>query len=312
MLTTALKFSPNEIADLEHGKVVKHTLPATSAGEVAAVGGVRVNASKERFVAAYRDIVHFKKNPSVLQIGRFSNPPSLSDLDGLTITPDDFNLRRCRVGDCDIRLPADGIHRFEKEIDWKKPDADAKAAALFKEMLFENVRAYTGGGPGRMTQYDDDSMPVLPVEDFQGVLKNSPYIDTARPGLGGYLASYPAEPLPGVEDFVYWSKEKFGFAPFISVTHVTLTAAGPHEYIATTRDVYSSRYFDASLALVIASDSVADPHAFYLFYVNRSRASALRGSFARIRRSIVERRVRGSLDENLRDIKQRLEHLSSN
>ena len=302
-----LKFSAGEVADLEHGSIVRHTLPATAPGEVAAVGAVRIHASKERFAAAYRDIVHFKRNPGVLEIGRFSNPPQLSDLESLTINHDDFDLRGCRIGDCDIRLPAAAIRRFEKEIDWKRPDADAKAASLFKQMLLDNVRSYVSGGPGRITQYDDDKMPVLPVEDFQGLLKSSPYIESAFPGLRAHLASYPAEPLPGAEDFLYWSKEKFGIAPFISVTHVTLAPEGAHEYVATTRDVYSSRYFNASLALVIASDSVSDPHSFYLFYVNRSRASALRGAFARIRRSIVERRARGSLEENLRDVKQRLE-----
>ena len=302
-----LKFSAGEVADLEHGSIVRHTLPATAPGEVAAVGAVRIHASKERFAAAYRDIVHFKRNPGVLEIGRFSNPPQLSDLESLTINHDDFDLRGCRIGDCDIRLPAAAIRRFEKEIDWKRPDADAKAASLFKQMLLDNVRSYVSGGPGRITQYDDDKMPVLPVEDFQGLLKSSPYIESAFPGLRAHLASYPAEPLPGAEDFLYWSKEKFGIAPFISVTHVTLAPEGAHEYVATTRDVYSSRYFNASLALVIASDSVSDPHSFYIFYVNRSRASALRGAFARIRRSIVERRARGSLEENLRDVKQRLE-----
>ena len=312
VLVRDLKFSAEDLADLERGRIVKHTLPATATGEVAAVGGVRVNAGKERFAAAYRDIVHFKRNASVLEIGRFGSPPEPSDLDALTIDPDDFDLRNCRVGDCDIRLPADGIRRFEKEIDWRRPDAEAKAAALFKQMLIDNVRAYTSGGPGRITEYDDDSTPILPVEAFHAVLKSSPYIDALRPGLAAHLASFPADPLPGAEDFLYWSKEKFGFAPFISVTHVTLTPEGPHEYIATTRDVYSSRYFDASLALVVARDSVRHANAFYLFYVNRSRASALRGSFAKIRRSIVERRVRGSLEENLRDVKARLELNSSN
>ena len=313
LLAGDLKFSAGEIADLQQGKIVKHTLPATAAGEVAAVGAVRVNAPKERFLSAYRDIVHFKRNENVLEIGRFGNPPELSDLDGLSITKEDFDLRTCRVGSCDIRLPADGIHRFEREIDWKRPDADARAATLFKEMLLDNVRAYLNGGsgPARITQYDDDNTPVTPVADFQAVLKSSPYLDIALPGLSAHLSSFPSESLPGVEDFLYWSKEKFGFAPFISVTHVTLAPQGAHDYVATTRDVYSSRYFDASLALVIASDSVSDAHAFYLVYTNRSRASALRGAFSRIRRSIVERRARGSLDENLRGIKQRLE-LGSN
>ena len=311
LLAGDLKFSAGDISDLQQGKIVKHTLPATAPGEVAAVGAVRVNAPKERFLTAYRDIVRFKRNEDVLQIGRVSNPPELSDLDGLSITKEDFDLRNCRVGDCDIRLPADGIHRFEKEIDWKQPDADAHAALLFKQMLVDNIRAYLSGGPGRITQYDDGTQPITPVADFQAVLKSSPYLDTALPGLSAHLASFPSESLPGAEDFLYWSKEKFGFAPFISVTHVTLAPQGMHDYVATTRDVYSSRYFNASLALVVASDSIHDAHAFYLVYANRSRASALRGAFAKIRRSIVERRARGSLDENLRGIKRRLE-LGSN
>jgi hypothetical protein len=163
------------------------------------------------------------------------------------------------------------------------------------------------GGPGRITEYDDDRAPIKPVEDFQALLKSSPYVEQALPGLAAHLASYPAEPMAGAEDFLYWSKEKFGIAPFISVTHVTLVTANPRQYVATTRDVYSSRYFDASLALVVASDSVGDAQSFYLFYVNRSRASALRGPFSRIRRSIVERRVKGSLEDNLRAVKGRLE-----
>jgi hypothetical protein len=311
LLVRDLKFSSGEIADLEHGKVVRHTLPPTAAGEVAVVGGVRIHSTKDRFVAAYRDIVRFKRSASVLEIGRFSHPPEPSDLDKLTITPDDFDLRRCRVGDCDIRLPADDIHRFAKEIDWTRPDAEAKAAALFKQMLFDHVRAYTGGGPGLITQYDDDSRPIRPNDDFHALIKSSPYIDTAFPGLGAHLASYPADPLPGADDFLYWSKEKFGIAPFISVTHVTLAPESPHQYVATTRDVYSSRYVDASVALAIASDSVGDPQSFYLFYVNRSRANALRGALARIRRSIVERRVRGSLEENLAAVKLRLEQTTN-
>src|SRR3954464_13177625 len=69
LLTAELKFSSGDLTDLEQGKVVKHMLPPTSSGEVAAVGGIRINAPRERFIAAYRDIVRFKRGPSVLQIG---------------------------------------------------------------------------------------------------------------------------------------------------------------------------------------------------------------------------------------------------
>ena len=307
LLTQEFKFSPEDIADLERGKVIKRGLDASSPGEVAAVGAVRVRASRELLLERYRDIAQFKRGPNVPEVGRFSHIPTLDDLAGLTIGPQDVDVRTCRVGRCDIRLSAEAIGRFQREIDWKAKDADQRAAALFKQLLFEHVRAYVSGGVGRITQYDDERRAVHPLEEFAGLLKNAPYLRVVAPGLPEHLREFPASPLPGAEDFLYWSKEKFGLAPFISVTHVTLVPGTPGNTIIASRDVYSSRYFDASLTLTVASDSVSDTGAFYLVYSNRSRADGLKGALGSLRRTIAERRAKGSLDENLRNVKNRLE-----
>src|SRR5215831_297643 len=106
VLTRDLHFSPADILDLERGQMVKHVLPPAAPEEFGVAGAVRVQGSRERLVAAYRDIVTFKKSEAVPEIGLFSDPPSGSDLDALTTGRDDFDLRACRVADCDIRLPA--------------------------------------------------------------------------------------------------------------------------------------------------------------------------------------------------------------
>jgi len=307
LLARDLKFSSSEIADLERGRIAKRVLPANAAGEVAVVGGVRVHASKEKFVAAYRDIRRFKQGPDIVQIGRFQNPPQLDDLAPLTVVHEDVDLRECKVGDCDIRLPADVIARFQHEVDWRSADADAQAARLFKHVLFDEVSAYVSGRGHRILQYDDDKRPVRPVDDFAGLLRNSPYLDVVLPGLGAHFDRFPHSRLEGADDFLYWSKEKFGLTPFISVTHVALVPDGPHQFVAATRDVYSTRYVDASLSLAIASDSISDSGSIYLVYVNRSRANALKGALSKLRRTIVERRARGSLEDNLKNVKRRLE-----
>jgi hypothetical protein len=307
LLARDLKFSAGEISDLERGKTTKHVLPAGAPGEVAVVGGVRVRASKEKFAAAYRDIRRFKQGPDVVEVGQFHNPPEFDDLTALTIVHEDVDLRDCRVGDCDIRLPADVIGRFQREVDWRRADADVQAARLFKHVLFDEVTAYVSGSERRILQYDDDKRPVRPVDDFAGLLRNSPYLDAILPALGAHFDQFPHGRLEGADDFLYWSKEKFGLTPFISVTHVALVPNGPHQYLAATRDVYSTRYVDASLSLAIASDSVNDSGSIYLVYVNRSRANALKGALSKLRRSIVERRARGSLEENLKNVKRRLE-----
>ncbi len=308
VLSRDLKFSTSELAELSRGRVVKHSLDANARGEVAVVGAARIGVSEDAFVERVRDVVRFKTGPDVLQIGRFSDPPVLEDLASLVIDKNDMDLRDCRVGDCDVRLPADAIVRFQREIDWQTRDAQARAAALFKDVLLANVRAYMSGtSAGRITEYDDNKRPIRPVDDFAALVKNSPYLGALVPGLPEYLLSFPSAPIAGAQDILYWSKEKFGLTPFITVTHLAVAPAMPRTYVIASRNVYSSRYLDASLAVTIASGVVGERDAFYLAYANRSRASALKGRFSLVRRAIVERRAKTSLEENLRTTRERLE-----
>ena len=89
------------------------------------------------------------------------------------------------------------------------------------------------------------------------------------------------------------------------MTHVTIVCRSAATCLMATRDVYSSRYLDASVALAIASD--AGPGAFDLVYDNRSRANALKGRFSGLRRSLTERRARGGLEDSLHKIRASLE-----
>lgn len=307
VLLRDFKFTLSDLNDLEHGHVIKRALGSPSPGEIAVAGATRVDVPKETFVEKFRDIAHFKAGPDVLQIGRFSSPPVFEDLGLLTIDKADFDARTCRVGDCDVRLPADNIRRFQKEIDRTAPDADRRAATLFKHMIFDNVRAYLAGAPDRFAQYDDDKRPIHPIEEFAGLLRNFPAIGDLVPELPDHLEHFPSAVLPGTEDFLYWSKEKVAGLPFITITHVTIARSASRSVVITSKDVYSSRYFDSSLGLTVASDVVGAPGAFYLIYANRARASALKGALGGLRRGLVERRARGALDENLRAVKIRLE-----
>src|SRR5438309_10902099 len=112
LLSSALEFTPADLADLARGKVVKRGLHTSAAGEIAVVGAVRVNARKELFIERLRDIERFKRGPGVLQIGRFGDPPAVADLAPLRIGKEDLDLRRCGVGSFDIRRLAVAIVRF--------------------------------------------------------------------------------------------------------------------------------------------------------------------------------------------------------
>ena len=254
VLAGPLRFSGEELSDLRRGQVVKHSLPSRSPGEVAVAGAVLIRAPKAVFFARVRDITHFKSGEEILQIGRFSDPPVLGDLAALTVGVDDFDVRSCRVGDCGIRLPAAVIERFGREIDIKAADAQARGAQLFKQILLDQVTAYMSGAD-HMPQYDDGPRPIRARDEFEGILAGMPELGALLPGLPDHLRHFPAARLTNAEDFLYWSKEKFGVAPFITVTHVTIVCRSAATCLMTTRDVYSSRYLDASVALAIATDA---------------------------------------------------------
>lgn len=303
-----LRFSASDLVELEAGKIVKHTNDVSAPGEVAVAGAVRVFAPKQVFLDRVRDIVHFKHASDVLEIGRFGDPPTLQDLASLTIGKDDFDAATCRVNDCDIRLPADIIQRVRREINPRAPDAQPRAAALFKRILLDDVIAYEKGDThGRLLQYDDGEHPIRPAVEFEGVLHDAPALAALAPAMPDHFRHYPSDPIAGDEDFLYWSKEKFGIAPFITITHVSIVCPSARTCVVATRDVYSSRYIDASLSMTVATDAGGDPRSFYLVFANRSRADALKGGLAGLRRALASRRARSSLEDNLKRIKKQLE-----
>jgi len=308
VLARHLRFGPAELAELDRGKVVRHSLGATAPGEVAVAGAVRINATRAQFIDHVRDIVRFKKAPEVLQVGRFSQPPVPGDLDALTVTSAEFDPRSCkRVGSCDVRLPADAIQRLGRELDMNAADVQARGAALFKQIVFEHVTAYVSGHGNRIAQHDGGPSPIRPRDEFAGILTNSPAVDALVPGLADHLRDFPNRRVAGAEDFLYWSKQKFPSAIVVSVTHVTIVCGLARTCVITTKDVYSSRYIDASLAVTIATDG-DQPTSIYVVYSNRSRANALKGLFSGLRRAIAERRTRASVEDNLKAVKIQLEN----
>ena len=111
-------FSPAEFHDMEQGRVVVKVLPTRVKDEMVAFGVVRIDVPQEFFVAQFRDIEKFKKGRFVPEVKKFSDPPSSEDLKGLSLEPGEIeSLKRCRVHDCPVKLPAEAIESFQRQID---------------------------------------------------------------------------------------------------------------------------------------------------------------------------------------------------
>ena len=308
-LRQKLQFSEREIDEASGGKAIAKILPSEKQ-EIAVFGIVLVRTPADFFLDRFRDIESYKKGTSVPQVKKFSNPPRLEDLQQLTIDEGDLNtLRKCRVGNCGVKLPTDAILRLQKEIDWSAPDAGQKVTELGRVALLQYVERYLAGGNDQLSEYTDKKKPLRVAEQFDAILQASPYIFDYDPEFYEYLRDYPKKKLDSVEDFLYWSNEKFGLKPVISVTHVSIFQRSEMGLtLIASKQIYATHYFEASLGLTVALVATQNPRpSFYLLYFNRSRSDALHGGFSGLARSQVKNRARRGTLENLEKVRRSIE-----
>ena len=314
-LRKQLKFSRTELLTLEDGKIIVRLPETPEAREVAAFAIARLDVTREFFVQRVRDIVNFKKSEHVLQIGKFSSPPRLEDLSGLTLDQVDIDgIKACRMKDCDFKMSAKFIDRFRREVDWSATNHRDKVTELVREMLLDHVQSYLKWGNASLGKYDDKSYPLTLAEELRPLLKPASYMYGYAPEFQKYLEEFPQgrpENAAILEDFLYWSKEDFGLKPVTSVTHVTIYKRSPgngSDVIVGSKGIYGSHYFDSSLGLTAFVQSQAhEPPRSYLIYVNRSRTDALRGLFGGWTRSMIGGRIRDGARKSMEAIKVKLE-----
>ena len=308
-LRKQLAFTTYELDALDKGEIIVKLPKTAETREVAAFAIMRLDISADFFVTRVHDIVTFKKSDNVLQIGKFSNPPRLEDLSGLTLDPAEIEtIRRCKVNKCDLKMSARNIERFRKEVNWTAPGYRERATVLAREMLFEYVQAYLGGGNAALGEYNDKSYPVRLADEFQSLLQPAPYMYEYVSEFQRYLQEFPNGRPAAAEDFIYWSKEKFGLKPVVTVTHITIYKPHDGDVLIASKGIYANHYFEASLGVTgfIQSRSF-EPSRSYLIYINRSRADALRGLFAGLKRSLISGSLRDGAKKNMELIKQKLE-----
>src|SRR5262245_44134011 len=176
-LRKVIQLTDAQLTAMDRGEVVTKQLPSPEKPEIAAFGVVKVNSTLDVLRERARDIQEFRKVPQIVQIGRFSSPPRIEDLQGLTLEDNDFKaLEDCKPGKCDVKIGTAGLDRLKKEIDWSAPDARGKVTALLKDQLVAYVKAYLAGGTDAMAVVVDKSQSKATSAEFRTLLKNSPYL----------------------------------------------------------------------------------------------------------------------------------------
>jgi hypothetical protein len=305
LLNTAFHLSASDLKRLDAGGVISRTLEPTDRREVATLGIVRINTSPATYVERLADIATFKRTDGILQIGAFGVLPQLADIAALTIEETDLRrIQDCRLEECEVRLPAEAIERFRRDVDWRAPDSSRRASELLRQLFVDYVGRYRQAGTATTMEYADRSPRLNVGREFASLLNADPVIANHAPRLRRHLLEYPAASAANTKDFVYWSKELVRSRPVISITHVAIAAGvddSPVAYAIGSKQLYAMHYYDASLGLtLLIPDRAAASRATYVVYLNRSRIDLFDSLFGGVARRIVAGRARTLVAEQLK------------
>jgi hypothetical protein len=311
--TRNIGLTGDQIEGIRNGKPAAVTLKSRIPDEIFVFGAVYIHAEPEAYVRFVTDIERLSKIPEYPAIGRFSNPPQISDLKNFDFDSDDITaLKKCKPGDCMIQLPASRIEELKKSINWSAPDAARQVNELLRKTAVKRLLEYQKEGNQVLGQYNDKDKPTIVADQFKYMLSFSKALPSYLPGFYNYLLSYPAGKPANVEDTFQWAKVKFGLKPTLRMLHIlTLRGSGPNEpaYVIAEKQLYSSHYFATALDLTFCVRDPKDPKkpGFYLLRAMGSEQAGLTGLKGSIVRKAAVGRSVSALEKSLSVIKSTLE-----
>jgi hypothetical protein len=304
--------SQDQVAAIRGGQAVATVTKSRIPDEIFVFGAVFVKAAPESYLKLAYDFDRLRRLPGYEAIGKFSNPPQLSDLKGFAFDSEDIKaLKSCKPDNCQVQLPARGIEALQKSVDLSAPDADEKVNQYFHERVIERLLAYQKEGNQALGVYNDKKNPTKVPEQFKYMLSYAQVLPKALPDLYNYLLDYPKTKPANVEAMFYWSRVKFGLKPTLRVVQVvSMRGNNPHEpaYTIAEKQLYSSHYFETALDLTycVRGDDPKQP-GFYLIMFMGSEQAGLTGFKGSIVRKAAVGRSASSLQKSLMAIKDTLE-----
>jgi hypothetical protein len=303
-LRKVIKLDDAQLAAVEKGEVVTKQLPTTDKPEIAAFGVVKTAGTVDQLLTLAQDVKRFREVPQIPELGHFSNPAKVQDLQGLTHPPDDIAaLKKCKPGSCDVKLGTKGLELVSK-IDWKAPDADKQAVAIFNQAIIDYVTAYQQAGTEAMGNVLDKKHEKSRAQEYRTLLANSPYLVEYVKEFNDYLATWPKGKLAGANDLLYWTKDTFGLKPVVSAYHATFYKS-PRGALISTKLIAATHFFNAGLEL-LAAVPAPDGKGLYLLNLYRARIDPPTGMLGGVLMGKVRDGVETGVKENLKMARERL------
>ena len=297
---------PADLDALAAGAALVRILPA-SGTEIGAFTATTVarHVTIDRASAWMHQVELLRENRYVMASQRLSTPPRLSDFDRLTLDDEDLEeIRRCVPGRCGVKLSATDMATL-KAAAAGGPGWKPIVQRAFRERLLRRVEAFSARGHAALEDLADKKRPVSPAGALAPLVARTEFLGQAFPDIAHRLGC--ANAAAGTS-FLYWSKERLGGKPVITITHVQMMAGGERRrppLVMVGTQLYASHYLDASLTVTAFLPDGPDSPAYFV-YLHRSSVDLLGGFWGGVTRSIIESKVRKDGPAILRSVGARL------
>ena len=306
-LTNSLKLTELERRTLLSGAPLANVIDADPAREVAVFGAIWVNAPIARYLDAVNDIENFEQGGGFRVTKKVSEPARVEDFAQLFLPQEDVDdLRKCRVGDCELKAAAFAIERLQKEVNWSRGDAKAQVERFLRGLAVEYVNAYRQGGNSELAVYRDRSNPTFVAREFESLVKSMPEFDQYLTEMKLFLLEYPKPASYPTTSFIYWQEADFGLKPTIRINHVAIQQSAGGAVVAS-KQLYASHYFWTGLELRMLVPDQARGPGFWFVNVSRSRSDGLSGFLGRVIRGKVRDAARSGVEKGLAAARKALE-----
>lgn len=305
-LTTEVRPTAAERRTLLSGGPLTKLLPSDQSKEVFVFGAIWIDASPAEYVKRVKNIEDFEKGGAFRITRKISNPPRLDDFAQLQLPEDDVkSLRRCKPGDCELKLSAKGLQALRTEVRWGTPNERSDADSAFRRLALAYVNGYLEGGNARLAVYRDADDPVFVAEEFRSMIERAPSL-VRMPDLLKYLLEYPSSPLADSTEFLYWQEARFGLKPTIRINHFVIQDR-PGRIVIASKMLYASHYFWTALEQRVLQSDPARGSGFWFVTISRSRSDGLKGFIGRLVRGRVRSEAQKGTEAVLRATKANLE-----
>jgi hypothetical protein len=301
------RFESGDLAAVERGEVVARLLPTADPRDVAVLGLVRLDGTREGYLRHLRDLRRWLRTPTREHLGLFSLPASLADVSALEVDAKAVSeLRQCRPGKCTTKLSATEMLRLQDEVDWSRADVLTRVTTLARQRLVRLVDEYRERGNVVLPVFADREPPVRAADVADAVQARSTFLQQVAPQVANHLRSYPRDRLAGATDTLYWAESVVSrLRPILSLTHTVIyTPPEPSGWtLVASKQLYANHYFEGALELfdIVDRSVPGDAPGIYLAVERRYRFDNLpRGGPLNIR----SRAANGLRDQLIADLRR--------